>query len=164
MDSDNQIESIAQPQRTPPTPQMISSEQTGRPFKYDCLAGLYYIRLVVLEPSRNTDSPIRCRLVQANLSQKPQYEALSYVWGDLSNKVLISLEDADFSITINLWSALSRLRLEHESRVLWVDAICIYSYRTATKHLGNLRFMPQFSEGCDFFVSEPENSYSVLSR
>jgi hypothetical protein len=30
-----------------------------------------------------------------------------------------------------------------------VDLLCMYSYRTAMKHLGNLRFMPQFSEGFD---------------
>ena len=32
----------------------------------------------------------------------------------------------------------------------WIVAVCIYSYRPAMKHLGNLRFMPQFSEGFDF--------------
>ena len=32
----------------------------------------------------------------------------------------------------------------------WLIAVCMYSYRTATKHLDNLRFVPQFSEGFDF--------------
>jgi hypothetical protein len=35
-------------------------------------------------------------------------------------------------------------------RYLWIDSLCIYSYRTAMKHLRNLRFMPQFSEGFNF--------------
>src|SRR2546423_5420588 len=39
----------------------------------------------------------------------------------------------------------------------------MYSYRNAIKRLGNLRFMPQFSEGFHF-VSERKNSCFVLSR
>lgn len=36
------------------------------------------------------------------------------------------------------------------SQRFWIDSICTYSYRTAIKYLGNLRFMPQYSEGLDF--------------
>jgi hypothetical protein len=79
-----------------------------------------------------------------------QYEALSYVWGDASVTTIIEVEDKPFNATINLESALQHLRYSDRPRVLWADAICIYSHRTATKDLGTLRFAPQFSEGFNF--------------
>ena len=47
--------------------------------------------------------------------------------------------------------------------IFWADIICIYSDRTAMKHLGNLRFKPRFSEGFEF-VSKRKKRYSALSR
>ncbi|KAL8756445.1 MAG: hypothetical protein Q9199_002927 [Rusavskia elegans] len=74
----------------------------------------------------------------------PQFEALSYVWGDASDLLDIFLEtspskrpelrgtdDIDsiewrtLRITKNLFEALKHLRLEDRPRVLWIDAICV---------------------------------------
>jgi hypothetical protein len=41
-------------------------------------------------------------------------------------------------------------KLKEPEYFLWVDAICMYSYRTATKCCRNLRFRPQFCEGFGF--------------
>ncbi|KAK5654713.1 hypothetical protein OQA88_7037 [Cercophora sp. LCS_1] len=81
-------------------------------------------RLVAIKPgSRNDD--IRCGLIQISLSDLPQYEALSYVWGDPSDRTMIVLDGQDFSVTKNLSIALGYLRRASEERVMWIDAICI---------------------------------------
>jgi hypothetical protein len=73
------------------------------------------------------------------------------------------VHSAQWPVAANLKVALRYLSHKYVERILWIDAICIYSYRTAMKRLGNLRFMPQFSEGFHF-VSERKKSYSVLPR
>jgi hypothetical protein len=53
------------------------------------------------------------------------FEALSYTWGDLSQKHRITLSGKDFEVTTNLEGALRHLRKTNEPRILWIDAICI---------------------------------------
>jgi hypothetical protein len=53
----------------------------------------------------------------------------------------------------NAEDALRRLRALPETQrgmKYWIDALCIYSHRTAMKHLRTLRFEPQFFEGVNF--------------
>ncbi|KAI8623272.1 heterokaryon incompatibility protein-domain-containing protein [Xylariaceae sp. FL1651] len=83
------------------------------------------IRLLTLAASKDFTDPIRVSLSVASLSDKPEYEALSYCWGDPSDKVLIFSDDRPFPVTLNLESALRHLRRSHDERVLWVDAISI---------------------------------------
>jgi hypothetical protein len=64
------------------------------------------------------------------LETKPEYEALSYVWGDTkdSEKIWICLDkQAKQQILIgkNLFASLQALRDKSKPRVLWVDALCI---------------------------------------
>ncbi|KAI0428161.1 HET-domain-containing protein [Xylaria sp. FL1042] len=55
-----------------------------------------------------------------------RYEALSYVWGDLSDPQHIFLGgDQPVPVTKSLYSALRSLRLRNGGRKLWVDALCI---------------------------------------
>ncbi|KAI6085936.1 heterokaryon incompatibility protein-domain-containing protein [Hypoxylon rubiginosum] len=62
---------------------------------------------------------------------KPQFEALSYVWGSKEDPDLLELRQdrsetgVSVSITRNLGTALRHLRNPNSSRVLWVDAVCI---------------------------------------
>lgn len=53
------------------------------------------------------------------------YEALSYVWGKEKSTDKIRVDGYPFTVTENLYQALSNLRRSGEDRVLWVDAICI---------------------------------------
>jgi hypothetical protein len=62
------------------------------------------------------------------------YEALSYVWGSEDNPSFVSVRNIKQStrprswqlpVTRNLGEALRYLRKEDESRILWVDAVCI---------------------------------------
>ena len=94
-------------------------EQTG------CHFGRDVIRLMRLEPGQKED-PIYASLVTRPLkSDQPEYEALSYVWGDPSMGKTIRLCGQEFSVTTNLEAALRQIRRVDETRTLWVDAICI---------------------------------------
>ncbi|MCJ1328320.1 hypothetical protein MMC10_004996 [Thelotrema lepadinum] len=95
------------------------------PYKYNKLIGPYDVRLLVVEPSATIQARIVCRLIHTTLTETPEYETLSYVWGDPEENVEILLQGVRFSIRKNLYRALRRLRLSNQSRTLWVDAICI---------------------------------------
>ena len=47
------------------------------------------------------------------------------MWGPANPLHSILIDGANFEVRENLWLALQHLRLESESRVLWIDAICI---------------------------------------
>ncbi|KAI1069164.1 hypothetical protein LB507_006120 [Fusarium sp. FIESC RH6] len=88
------------------------------------------IRLLTLHPASDENDQICCFLSHAelnpeNVSAAPVYEALSYVWGEPIFSEPILLNDQEFFITPSLKYALSCLRYKTESRVLWVDAVCI---------------------------------------
>ncbi|PVH78533.1 hypothetical protein DL98DRAFT_357436, partial [Cadophora sp. DSE1049] len=59
------------------------------------------------------------------LADKPDYEALSYAWGEPVLNHEIEFPEGNLPITQHLYSALQKLRPQHQSRRLWVDAICI---------------------------------------
>ena len=59
-----------------------------------------------------------------SLFKAPPFAALSYCWGELSDKVSITVNGLRFPVTANLHLALRRLRAERVERV-WVDALCI---------------------------------------
>jgi hypothetical protein len=68
---------------------------------------------------------IKADLRTVNLADNPNFEALSYEWGDPRKTHSISVQGKRFSVTANLWNALHNVRHQTETRALWVDAICI---------------------------------------
>lgn len=69
-------------------------------------------------------SKVKCSLESVHLDNAPSYEALSYCWGDVSNKCNIAISRKAIAVTRNLYAVLSELRLRHESMLLWIDALC----------------------------------------
>jgi hypothetical protein len=99
--------------------------------KYDLRAHEYKpledgeVRLMTLHAGQRHD-PIVFDLATVKLSYRPEYEALSYVWGDKDGTERVFLSSGKHLLaTRNLVDALRRLRHVGESRVLWVDALCI---------------------------------------
>ncbi|KAH8771494.1 heterokaryon incompatibility protein-domain-containing protein [Hyaloscypha finlandica] len=90
------------------------------------------IRLLTLMPGSGNDS-IEGSLSTESLQSGPIYEALSYVWGSADNKPNLIIDGVTFAVTQNLHAALKRLRQQHQSRLLWVDAICINQDDTSEK-------------------------------
>src|SRR5947209_16619892 len=90
--------------------------------RYDDLSTLggKYIRLLGIDTA---SSHMKCTLRTVNLDERPQYTALSYVWGDLSDIRFIECNGSPLSITKNLDVALQHLWTRPGS--FWIDAICI---------------------------------------
>lgn len=83
------------------------------------------IRLLTVEPSSNPLAQVVCTLATYSITSTPQYEALSYVWGDASNREDVCVNGFTMSITQNLYSALRMLRDPTSPLTVWADAICI---------------------------------------
>lgn len=107
------------------------------------------IRLLRLEKGYPAE-PIRCDLFEAYLHEVDgvPYEALSYTWGDVSSKEEITVNQQPFSVTANLNTALRALRLPHQDRLLWVDAICIDQASDTEKshQVGQMRLVYKLAE------------------
>jgi Heterokaryon incompatibility protein (HET) len=89
-------------------------------------------RLLILESG---DGQIQCQLGTIDLSEAHSYEALSYHWGGSQAKHTVMVGDLSFDVTDNLYDALSQLRNQQggESRILWVDQLCIDQENKADK-------------------------------
>ena len=68
-----------------------------------------------------------CTLRMAHLDDNNvRYEALSYAWGDATNKTPICVNGAALSVTGGLEQILRHLRpADWPPRPMWIDAICI---------------------------------------
>ena len=108
------------------------------------------IRLVHVEAARDILEPLHCSLSIVSPDREPQYEALSYAWGDPNVRKLILLDREPFPVTLNLEAALRALRLSGQVANHLIDALCLYLDRYRTKYRGNLVLGPLFSEGFCF--------------
>lgn len=103
---------------------MVNMELPGQ-YRYHPLSK-HEIRLLHLHPGE-THTRIHLRLVQVQLRDRTNYEALSYVWGSSAERTSIVCNEAGdvLSVTKNCKTALRTLRLRAAMRTLWIDAICI---------------------------------------
>ena len=101
------------------------------PYKYDVLPS-DSIRMLSLLPG-DRSAPLQCELHRADVPRNvspesasgPTFEALSYVWGDGNLCQQIFCNKSVIKITQSLFDALIHLRHSEETRMLWVDAVCI---------------------------------------
>lgn len=99
------------------------------PYRYSpLLPGPGSIRLLRLEPPEEDAASIKCQLFNYSLDESdkkpPQYEALSYVWGDSKRTLPIFIDGQCLNVTENLYAALRSLR-DRSVKWMWIDAICI---------------------------------------
>lgn len=106
-------------------------------YEYIPLTAPRTIRLLELHPGKGSD-PVEVSLITKPLSNAPAFEAISYCWGDPSDRREVICNGCQLSITTSLFTGLEHFRprpLSHSdsdsdsdsapSRVLWADAICI---------------------------------------
>jgi hypothetical protein len=91
---------------------------------YSPLVNTDEIRLIELQPC-STPGTIECTIQHARLSERPSYEALSYMWGSPASLKLIRINACYVYVREKLWSALNYLRLKIKPRLIWIDALCI---------------------------------------
>ncbi len=84
-------------------------------------------RLLEIAPSADDTAPITCKLhvISLDSNTKPEYVALSYVWGNPEETAPIKVNGFDCKVTTNLESALRHIRKPNEAVMLWADAACI---------------------------------------
>ncbi|KAK0724935.1 heterokaryon incompatibility protein-domain-containing protein [Lasiosphaeris hirsuta] len=90
---------------------------------YSALPGNNTIRILAIEPGSGEE--LRTRLDVAALDEKPTYEAISYTWGDPSDKTLLRCGTGNVLIPRNLDIFLKRLRNPTRTRYVWADSVCI---------------------------------------
>lgn len=94
-------------------------------YTYSPLATPRSIRLAKLNPASSRAEQISCDLIHASLDSCPEFEALSYTWGDASITHQVSCSGSRLDVTTSLLSAFQHLRHTDSVRLVWVDAICI---------------------------------------
>lgn len=98
------------------------------------------IRLISLLPpdgpvgSEQSNEPIRCTIEVHQLACAPDYEAVSYTWGEMDRHMPVSIlgtgtdgneTEETLLATPQLLMTLRRLRLPSTPRLLWIDQLCI---------------------------------------
>jgi len=80
------------------------------PYKYEPLPSPTSIRLLKFNPDESSDGPLTCRLIVVDTKKNPLYIALSYVWGDPSNLVPITIDGKVMHVNQSLNGALQIFR------------------------------------------------------
>jgi hypothetical protein len=98
--------------------------------KYRSLSCAKSIRLFIFLPSQSRrNSVIKVDLIETTLPEHPPYDALSYTWGDLLEKVAIDIDGSSLDVTPNFHTFLGYLQQEvvasNKPRYFWADQICI---------------------------------------
>ncbi|KAG4429939.1 hypothetical protein IFR05_014579 [Cadophora sp. M221] len=83
-----------------------------------------YIRLLILHPVLARSTEIKCTLKDFAMDKAPEWEALSYAWGEAECDRRITVNGREIFVRQNVLRALWHLRSEND-RVLWVDALSI---------------------------------------
>jgi Heterokaryon incompatibility protein (HET) len=91
---------------------------------------------------------ISFKLHEADWSNPPSYEAISYVWGDTKMNTTITCDGCNLEVSPNLKDCLHHLRLKDSSRYLWADAACIDQENTEerARQVRNMRKIYQNAE------------------
>jgi hypothetical protein len=109
------------------------------------------IRLMFLDAGEPQDDIVASLMVTslrwAPEYWTPEYEALSYVWGDPLITRPIKLDGQPYHVTENLKAALRRLRYADRARIMWIDAICI-NQRNPREQEHQIGLMRDIFEGC----------------
>ncbi|KAL8785641.1 MAG: hypothetical protein Q9195_008561 [Heterodermia aff. obscurata] len=91
------------------------------------------IRLLEIHQGAFLDQ-IFCSLSTALLTESPQYDALSYVWGDSHAKKPVMAGGIPVRVTENLDAAMRHLRRFDRSIFVWIDALCINQENTPERN------------------------------
>jgi len=99
-------------------------EKPDRLYIYDKIVTSTEIRLLYLVPS-TISRVICCRMEHHPLDQAPEYEAISYTWGDNSRTQEILIDGCRFKITQNAYDSLYNRSFYARTVRVWIDSICI---------------------------------------
>jgi hypothetical protein len=121
------------------SPSILSLDNTA--YSYEYLEKGQF-RLIWLHSGLKEDPEdiVRCQIFTCALDGPQPYVALSYAWGDASNKRKILVGDLLISVSASLETALRTLRHPRESIWVWADALSI-NQQDASEKAGQVRLM-----------------------
>jgi len=90
--------------------------------QYEVLPTPTSFRIFELLPGVEGD-PVSCVLRRVDWVDSPEYESLSYAWGDPKARTPVIVDGKRLGVTVNLQTALKHLRYQDRSRFLWAGAI-----------------------------------------
>ena len=93
-------------------------------YQYESLTASDHIRLINILPA-NRGSAIKLSIEHADINSHPEYECLSYAWGEDDHKLSVTIDDSSLLVTATLYVALEHLRHASQERKIWIDAVCI---------------------------------------
>ncbi|CAO2653765.1 Nn.00g031760.m01.CDS01 [Neocucurbitaria sp. VM-36] len=99
----------------------MASAYTSASLEYGTSTNIRVVELL----QNSSREPITCKLHVMVLDDQIGYSALSYVWGDETNKKKIVLDGKPFYVRENLWNLLQQARQSLFTGILWIDAISI---------------------------------------
>lgn len=149
---------------TVPSNKRASLSTRGLPIFVPLIDG-HVFRLFHLQPGQPSH-PIRIEIFIVEINFHPPYEALSYVWGSVEDRVPIRCNGSPVVVTKNLHSALVRLRRSDVSRTLWVDAICINQghLRERSHHVAFMSLIYKHAAKVIAFIgTDPHNAASDVA-
>jgi len=86
------------------------------------------IRLLDMMPRKRVNDGVdylTCKWRVVSLDGQPLYAALSYVWGDTTDRREIHMDGEVASVTANLYDALRWYDSWRPDLPVWADAVCI---------------------------------------
>ncbi|KAI4160230.1 MAG: hypothetical protein LQ342_005942 [Letrouitia transgressa] len=107
-----------------------------KPYQYEALSSessSQTVRLIELRPGE-ASADLECLIRHVSLADDPEYEAVSYCWGDPTPAETIKCGSTTLGLNHSLSSALKRFRHKSAHRTLWADAVCINQYDTSEKN------------------------------
>ncbi|KAH7134683.1 heterokaryon incompatibility protein-domain-containing protein [Dactylonectria estremocensis] len=106
------------------------------------------IRILYLLPHNgDNESLLKGDLKVVALEKDPEYDAISYVWGNSESLIDVEISGHTVGVTKNLHSLLQRLRLADRTRPLWIDQLCINQWDLKEK-AQQVRLMRQIYSKC----------------
>lgn len=88
-------------------------------------ASVAQFRTITLLPGQRSDA-VQCQLNVHSLDKPPQYQTISYAWGDPSDTKQIVVDGVELAVPSSLELCLKHLRSSGSALSdLWADAICI---------------------------------------
>ncbi|KAF7550005.1 hypothetical protein G7Z17_g6005 [Cylindrodendrum hubeiense] len=124
------------------------------------------IRLMHLSPGSETDA-VHLSLVTTALDAAPDFEAISYCWGDAQDEHQVTCNGAALSIRNSLFTGLVHFRHPDRPRILWADAVCINQADAAEKNRQVLLMPDVYSQATHVLVwlgiaDDPVHGYVPL--
>lgn len=125
------------------SPSVVPASTTA--YTYDYLnKGEFRLILICAQRPDDATDIVRCEILPYTLSEPPEYIALSYAWGDVSDKrkILMQRSKMTVSVSASLEAALRALRDPQTATLVWADALSI-DQQNPTEKADQVRLMTQ---------------------